>query len=350
MQTIGKKIKQLRLKAGLSQIQLAEQLGLSNQAVSKWETDFSQPDISLLPELATLFGISIDELFDYTAENYYEKIQNSLEYGISLSNKDFQQFESFLLNQLTMTPDKYDANSTLGWLYLSHAEQLRKKASFYCKKALELRPNSKREISIINAASGGVIYDWDVRNRQELIDYYQKTLLVAPENQRLYFYLLDNLIDDGRLTEARQILTASEINNPDPLNAFYKVFIEEKARGFKMVKTDYLTLTQQFSKDWRVLFAVANVFSQNAYYKEAIPIWEAAFEAQVKPRYTDFYESIAQCHIRLGDHEAAIKAYKHVLKILREDWNYRFGSHIDRINEKILQLTSLSQSVGTPSN
>ncbi|WP_373658934.1 helix-turn-helix domain-containing protein [Streptococcus sp. E29BA] len=83
-------MKQLRLKAGLSQIQLAEQLGLSNQAVSKWETDFSQPDISLLPELATLFGVSgvsIDELFDYTAENYYEKIQNSLEYGSSYPTK-----------------------------------------------------------------------------------------------------------------------------------------------------------------------------------------------------------------------------------------------------------------------
>ncbi|MFA9414099.1 hypothetical protein ACERC8_05690 [Streptococcus sp. E29BA] len=147
-----------------------------------------------------------------------------------------------------MTRDKYDANSTLGWLYLSQADQLRKKASFYCKKALELRPNGKRDISIINAASGGIIYDWDVRNRQELIDYYRKTLLVAPENQRLYFYLLDNLIDDDRLTEARQILTASEINNPDPLNAFYKIFIKEKARGFKIVKTDYLTLTNSFQK------------------------------------------------------------------------------------------------------
>lgn len=341
MQTIGNKIKQLRLKAGLSQVQLAEKLSLSNQAVSKWETNFSQPDIGLLPDIATIFGVSIDDLFDYTSEGYYEKIQNMLEYGHPLTNKDFQQFETFLLEQVAATPDKYQANATLGWLYLRHADELRKKAAFYAKKALELKPNSKFDISIINQASDGVFYDWDVKNHHELIDYYQKTLLVAPDNKRLYFYLLDNLLDDGRLQEARQTLAASEINNPDPLNAFYKIFIEEKARGFNQVKADYEALVEQSAKDWRLLFAVANTFSQNAHYEEAIPIWQAAFEAQDKPRYTDYYESIAQCYIRLGNTAAAIVAYKQVLKTLKEDWNYRFGAHIDRINEKILQLSSL---------
>ena len=46
----------------LTQDQLAEQMGVSSQAVSKWENDLSCPDISLLPSLSDLFGISIDEL------------------------------------------------------------------------------------------------------------------------------------------------------------------------------------------------------------------------------------------------------------------------------------------------
>ena len=57
MKTIGEKIKAFRLDAGLSQTQLAQKLGISSQAVSKWETNFSQPDITLLPEIASLFGI-----------------------------------------------------------------------------------------------------------------------------------------------------------------------------------------------------------------------------------------------------------------------------------------------------
>ena len=54
---------QLRKTRVISQEELAEKLGLSRQAVSKWEQQLSCPDILLLPELAKIFGITIDELF-----------------------------------------------------------------------------------------------------------------------------------------------------------------------------------------------------------------------------------------------------------------------------------------------
>ena len=59
---IGNKIKQLRYRSSLTQEQLADRLGLSPQAISKWENAAAMPDISLLPDLAEIFGISIDEL------------------------------------------------------------------------------------------------------------------------------------------------------------------------------------------------------------------------------------------------------------------------------------------------
>ena len=65
---IGTKIKQLRYRASLTQEQLAGKLGLSAQAISKWENSVTMPDISLLPSLAETFGVSIDELFDLTTE------------------------------------------------------------------------------------------------------------------------------------------------------------------------------------------------------------------------------------------------------------------------------------------
>ena len=64
----GKKIRQLRFKAGLTQEQLAEKLGIGAQAVSKWENAVAMPDITLLPLLAEIFGVSIDDLFDLTVE------------------------------------------------------------------------------------------------------------------------------------------------------------------------------------------------------------------------------------------------------------------------------------------
>ena len=52
-----------RKKQGLTQEELAQRLGVTNQSVSKWESAQCCPDISLLPKLADIFGISIDELF-----------------------------------------------------------------------------------------------------------------------------------------------------------------------------------------------------------------------------------------------------------------------------------------------
>lgn len=65
--TLGKRIGQYRRKLGLTQEALARKLDVTNQAVSKWESDQCCPDISLLPGLADIFGITIDELFGRSA-------------------------------------------------------------------------------------------------------------------------------------------------------------------------------------------------------------------------------------------------------------------------------------------
>lgn len=61
-QSMGKRIVQLRKEKGYTQEQLAELVGVSAQAVSKWENDVSCPDISILPQLADVLGVSTDEL------------------------------------------------------------------------------------------------------------------------------------------------------------------------------------------------------------------------------------------------------------------------------------------------
>ncbi len=61
-QTLGKRIAENRRRLGLTQDQLAERLGVTAQAVSKWENNQSCPDINTLPLLAEIFGITTDEL------------------------------------------------------------------------------------------------------------------------------------------------------------------------------------------------------------------------------------------------------------------------------------------------
>lgn len=62
METIGKRIAELRKQKQMKQDDLAQMLGVSPQAVSKWENDQTCPDISLLPQLAKLLEVTVDEL------------------------------------------------------------------------------------------------------------------------------------------------------------------------------------------------------------------------------------------------------------------------------------------------
>jgi len=60
--TIGNRISYLRKEKGITQEEMAEKLGVTPQAVSKWENDISYPDILLLPKLAEILGVTVDEL------------------------------------------------------------------------------------------------------------------------------------------------------------------------------------------------------------------------------------------------------------------------------------------------
>ena len=61
-ETIGNRINKHRKEKNLTQEELAAKLGISSQAVSKWENDLSCPDIALLPQLCRILGMSTDEL------------------------------------------------------------------------------------------------------------------------------------------------------------------------------------------------------------------------------------------------------------------------------------------------
>lgn len=61
-ETLGRRIARLRLERGMTQERLARTLGVTAQAVSKWENDLSAPDIMSLPQLARELGVTVDEL------------------------------------------------------------------------------------------------------------------------------------------------------------------------------------------------------------------------------------------------------------------------------------------------
>lgn len=67
-QTFGAMLAALRKEKGMTQLELADQMGVTDKAVSKWERDLSFPDVSSLPRLAEILGVSVEELMQGKAE------------------------------------------------------------------------------------------------------------------------------------------------------------------------------------------------------------------------------------------------------------------------------------------
>jgi len=122
---IGLKIKELRQQAGISQETLAQALCVSPQAVSRWETGATAPDIALLPPIAYYFHVTIDALFSYDNpaadaeldqffDEYYAAMQTSADRAQDLLREALRRFpgqESLRLLQCfhLRAPEDYPA-------------------------------------------------------------------------------------------------------------------------------------------------------------------------------------------------------------------------------------------------
>lgn len=102
---IGSRIKEFRKKSGLTQEQLAESIGISFQAISKWENNISLPDVSLVPKLAQIFGVTTDEIFAYNLEEIEKEIERYAYESYKLRESDPEKGREILEEGLRKYPE-----------------------------------------------------------------------------------------------------------------------------------------------------------------------------------------------------------------------------------------------------
>ena len=202
---LGKKIKQLRFKAGMTQEQLADKLGIGPQSVSKWENAVAMPDITTLPLLAEIFGVTIDDLFDLTTEQRLNRIENRMDAEEELPADVFREFEDFLQNELK-GENKARATELIAYLYWHRSNADAKRATRYAKEAITRAPGEKNCQWILCKTEGHTVWDWNMGNHSKAIDFYREQVKANPDVTLPYMYLIDNLLADHRADEAERWL------------------------------------------------------------------------------------------------------------------------------------------------
>ena len=145
MQDIGKRIISLRKNKNMTQVELADKLGISYQAVSSWERGNSMPDIAKIPEIADLFQISIDELIgESKVVNAVLKIPNHEQWKYeNLAEEEIKEVLPILKpNQITEvihSIDKSKIKDISMFLPFMHEEDVKEIALEACENGKDIR-------------------------------------------------------------------------------------------------------------------------------------------------------------------------------------------------------------------
>ena len=346
----AKKCRELRLKKAATQEQMAVALNISSQAVSKWETGLTLPDITLLPEISVYFGVTIDELFDLTDEKHLARIQNMVSLQETIDESDLEYAQKFLLSQLAQQRNEEYCLQLLPALYNKKAGEYRKKAEYYAKEALERFPENHNNHANLNEAQQGFIGDWNLDNQAERILYYKEFLEKHPDSKEALRWYIEELIHVGRLLEAedaigrleslvgKRSVDAETTDGDDCRIELYRIKLLWEGGKQEEAVARMENLTKERPQDWLVWNSAGDLYARACRYEEAVACYEKCMEVQEKPRFTDAAMAIAQIGEITGDVTLSAKAWNTYIHILKEDWGITEGVQVESAMKKLREL------------
>ena len=335
---MGKEIRRLRDARGITQEGLAQALNVTAQTVSKWECGSSMPDVQTLPQIAVYFGVTIDQLFAMDPGQQMERIENRI-YSLGLIDGAEERQLAQQLGAYSENPDlRGQAALTLARLYNHQAEQYRMLAARHGRDAVEKTGGDRDAVSELALAWGSYIPDWNVRNHHALIEWFGDYCRRNPGNRCTLMWLLDNLIDDRRLTEAREWLKKLAAMDHTFRVPMYGYMIALAAGEKEEAENRLKELESMENQEWCWAVTLGDIYTLRQEYDKAIEWYRKGQEMQPSPKFTDSARSIAHiCEIR-GDKAGAIAAYREELRLQREEWGIVSGEEREAIEREIQKL------------
>lgn len=335
---LGNKIKALRLKAGVTQEKMAQELGVSCQAISKWENNVCAPDISMLPKLSIFFGVTIDELFDLTVNQKLHRIENMLDFEEELSDEDFKETVAFLKEQQeTYTEGKPGRiYSFLAHVYHHRMLSDSVKVSDYARKAMRLHPDIKEDQWLLDKAEGAYVCDWNYRNHHKTILFFREQVENHPQISRNYLYLMDNLLADNRTEETRRYL---DIYRGLKDRQEFQILVYETRIALAEHKPEAAAqklkeIEERFPENPGVLFEMAGFHADACNYEEALRYYEKSYGLEKKPRYNDALRGEATIYEIQEKYEEALECWDRIRQNLTEEWGIREGAPLLEVEKE----------------
>ena len=334
---IGNQIKALRLRRGVTQEALAQHLGVTAQAVSKWERGAATPDIGMLPDISAYFGVTIDELFALSDDTRMERIQNMLWDDRYYDPAEVESTREFLLNKGKREPENGKVYEFLAEMENHLAQEHHEKAEEYAKEALRRDWNLRGPHSELEIAMKGHIHDWNYGNHYLLISFFQEHIQRNPQDWRAYMTIMDQLIDDYRLEEAEEYCSRFAQLNDTYRVALYRGMIAWQRGERETAFAIWADMERDFPEEWCVWHNIGDYLARSGRYDEAMEYYRKALDVQKEPPMLDPLQAMAQlCEIR-GDIPGALAARREEADRIENQWHIT-GEELDMVLRDIQRL------------
>lgn len=339
--SIGKQIKQFRLRKSVRQEDLAAYLGVTCQAVSKWETESSLPDITLLPRLAVYFGCAIDDLFRVGADEQLERIENALHTHARLDECAFESYRSFL-EELTADPSRrVQAHLTLAALYNHRAYADHQSAIMHAQQALHLDPQLREGDAwpaLIEAYQGHCGDEW-LDNHFSLIAFCMDFLQTHPDSFRALYALIENLLADRRYDEAVPYIDQLAAQPGRAHQAeIYRGDVAQGRGDLSAALAHWNRAVEAHPGVWQAWCDRADRLKKLGRYEEALADYDHCFLMQEKPRISDGLYSRAQLFEQLGRWEEAIAERERIIACLCDEFDQSESECVQEQQREIQRL------------
>lgn len=277
-------LKKLRKQKNLTQEQTAEVLGVTAQTISRWECGTTLPDVMLLPQIANLYCVTVDDLYKpecMAYKNYAQRLASV--YESTRDPHDFiaadTEFKKLIHNNVATTEDMHSYGVILQFMMN------------YCKdKAIELfntvidEKTDKDSFTYNKTRYQQISLYAQIGKAQESINIQHKHIKSNPNDPQEYSFLIASYLYAGRFDEA------------------YKYFKQA---------------IKNFPDEWELYVLGGDICQKLKKYDEAFQLWDKA--ESINQDFIDPKYSKAYCYENLGEYENAYKVWCEIVEHLKKD-------------------------------